>query len=351
MSLFRSNRAVVATFTLALSVSATDTRAQTAFPANIHEAQNGTYALTYQFGNSTVPYANGDQLTVIINGTNDTLCVNGTLLTNPYLRDAAGEEKIFRDAASGIYYAISDELDGRFNEINVYYNSDSNWVGQFTGSRTGDSVTCGSGGSNNGGNTDTYTENGLTISTTIKSMFDLAVELYPGLFRTPSILREFDGYTYRYYRDSGTYIGFKDGKVYLMGGAFGNDITEYGVVDTVLSQLQALKDERLAQIPEGDFNLTISGQVITTQPIIGQISVAFGGITIAGIPAPGPNDLDEMTKVLVEQASLQNVRNVSVIQKENSANRVAFDLELTADLVTAGITTTSTYVLQYVYTK
>jgi hypothetical protein len=203
----------------------------------------------------------------------------------------------------------------------------------------------------------TYTQNGITISVDMQEAMQLANQLYPGLFRTPSVLRQItipEGtFTYRFYRDSSTYIGFNDGKIYLMGGAFGNKVTEYGEVNTVLGQLRTLYEEKFGQpvdipdipdveIPEGDFDLTISGQFT----VFG-FSNSFGGIVIEKIPAPGPSDIDEMTDILVEQADLQNLRNVSVQQIENSANRVVFDIELTADTAAGA----ATYKLRYTYVR
>ena len=216
--------------------------------------------------------------------------------------------------------------------------------------------------------TDNYTENNVTISVDMKEAMELAETLYPGLFKTPSILRKYSGpegvFSYRFYRTTQTYIGFQDGKIYLMGGAFGNAPTEYGEVNSVLGQLREVYTARFGEapgtdepvveipdvdIPEGDFDLDISGTV-TTSGIVA-ISVPFGGLTIEDIPAPGPDDIDEMTRLLEEEAQLQNLRDVSVVQRENSANRVVFELELTADTVAAGITSTATYKLLYTYTR
>ena len=39
--------------------------------------------------------------------------------------------------------------------------------------------------------------------------------MFPALFRTHEISGTFEGYRYRFYSDTGTYLGAKDGRIWL----------------------------------------------------------------------------------------------------------------------------------------
>jgi hypothetical protein len=204
-------------------------RAQVA--ADIPSSINGTYELTYAFAASSgSPYANGAKVTFVINGDNDTMCVAGKSLSSPFHRTAGATEAIFQDGTT--FYAPST-TNGAFNEINVYSpNSDGgSWVGQFTGSKTSSSLTCaGSSGST-----------AVTLDSAATSMLDLAIEVYPSLFGQGGDIKQAQGYTYRVFASSGIIVGFKDGKVYVVGGPFGNNILEKGTVAAVTTALNTAK--------------------------------------------------------------------------------------------------------------
>lgn len=78
-------------------------------------------------------------------------------------------------------------------------------------------------------------------STQELSVLALAEELYPDLFSEGGSLQTTQGYVYRFYRGSGVYVGFKDQRIYLLGGPFGNDVREQGTVSAVLQTLQLTK--------------------------------------------------------------------------------------------------------------
>ncbi len=214
-----------------------------------------------------------------------------------------------------------------------------------------------------------YTENGVTVSVDVKGIYEMANKIYPGLFRTPSVLREYQGYVYRYYRDSGNYIGIKDGQVYLMGKNFGNTLTPtaYGNVNAVIGDLRTAYRARFGQdfvstvpgssnpnpttpvvtipdvnIPEGDFKLTITGRYESSL-----ISLNIPSIVIEKMPAPDPNDVEAQLKVMRDQG-IQNIRNTKLVVINNSSSRVTFSLEFQGDITGLG---TVTYRLNYDYTK
>lgn len=223
-----------------------------------------------------------------------------------------------------------------------------------------------------------YTEYGVSISYDMKNAFEVAELLYPGLFRTRSILREFEGYAYRYYRDSGNYIGYKDGEVFLMGVNFPSSTQPivYGNLNDILPMLLSEYDRRfpngtwvpeypdqpedpnepgnpdIPEIPEGDFNLTVTGKATVSLPIIGAMSFDIPPITFTEIPAPDLSDMDEIERALLEQADLQNIKHAELILKEHSDNRIVFDIEVEADFEAPGYGVLSaTYLLHYVYVR
>lgn len=80
----------------------------------------------------------------------------------------------------------------------------------------------------------------LTVSPEAEAMFELAGGLYPDLFLDGSELREEEGYVYRFYANSGVYVGIREEQVAVLGGPFGPSIVERGSVAEVLAALEAI---------------------------------------------------------------------------------------------------------------
>lgn len=59
-------------------------------------------------------------------------------------------------------------------------------------------------------------------------LFNFAERYYPEFFPTHAASGRISGYYYRHYPASGHYIGSKDGQLYVLGPAFGNQITDLG---------------------------------------------------------------------------------------------------------------------------
>src|SRR5688572_18845932 len=73
------------------------------------------------------------------------------------------------------------------------------------------------------------------LSSAALSIFQKAETLYPDLFSNASEFRIVEGYIYKFYSAQNTYIGIKDNLVFLLGGPFGNSITNYGAVADTLA--------------------------------------------------------------------------------------------------------------------
>lgn len=78
-------------------------------------------------------------------------------------------------------------------------------------------------------------------------------------------------------------------------------------------------------IPAGNYDLTITGQIITFG-----VGASFEA-RINGIPAPSPSDTTAVSQVIEETvAGLSNITNLSITIINNSSERVTFDVNFTA---------------------
>ena len=83
----------------------------------------------------------------------------------------------------------------------------------------------------------------LTLPTTSQTVLDLVDEIYANLFGTGGGLREAQGYIYNYYAFSGIYVGFKNSRVYVVGGPFGDRILDKGPATNVVTALNVAKSK------------------------------------------------------------------------------------------------------------
>lgn len=84
----------------------------------------GDYLLTYFEAREGGPYTEAEKVSVVIDATAGTLTLGGTLtLSNPFQRFLGGEviesEINWQDPETGFEFALSDNISGVFNEINV----------------------------------------------------------------------------------------------------------------------------------------------------------------------------------------------------------------------------------------
>ncbi|MCJ0765600.1 hypothetical protein [Variovorax terrae] len=92
--------------------------------ATIHAALAGTYNLSFYKGSGAgcagtgCTFTEGQAVSLSISGNNLNL-PGGKVLTNPFYRNGHTAEAIWRDAAAGIEYALTDNDSGTFSEINV----------------------------------------------------------------------------------------------------------------------------------------------------------------------------------------------------------------------------------------
>ena len=188
-------------------------------PAEIPQSFHGTYALTTQAG-SPPPQ---DDLGGVVLAPGGILCVADYILTSPELSESIAGEAIWTAPDAGVQVALSN-IAGDFSGIDML-NEEGAFLGQLVDTRISDDITCGSAGDVS------------EIIDAVEEIFELAEAAYPELFPTDEFtapLRLLDGYIYRHYPDSGTYIGIREGAVYVMGGDFGDHIQNMGATTIVL---------------------------------------------------------------------------------------------------------------------
>jgi hypothetical protein len=79
---------------------------------------------------------------------------------------------------------------------------------------------------------------GTSLGADEQAALVLAEKLYPTLLTQGGALGSAQGYVYRYYAGSGVYVGFRNQRIYLLGGPFGNVAQDKGTVASVLSSLR-----------------------------------------------------------------------------------------------------------------
>lgn len=72
-------------------------------------------------------------------------------------------------------------------------------------------------------------------------IFELAEQLFPQFFSPANVDdRLFEGFEYRFYPDKNTYLGIKNGDVFLLGDAFGSGVKRFDTVENTLRILENL---------------------------------------------------------------------------------------------------------------
>lgn len=304
----------------------------------------GTYDLTFTANAdaSVELLPTGTQVSAVFTA-DGTLCIADHLLTNPVVESSSTAEANYRVPALDLQLMVSN-INGDFNEINVLTevdgtDADAEFLGQFTGSKTSTDTTCGALGST------------PPDMSQIAALIKLAEEQYASLFpamTTTGAFQIIEGYLARGYASTGIYIGIKGGTVYVLGGEFGDTPVSIGTVANTIAQLTGGTpdiEEPVVEVPEGDFDLTISGTV----SVFGASS-PFSA-SIEDIPAPGEEDLDNLEDYVRDELEKQSpditYTSFQVSEISVSNDRVFFRAQYSA--TTSGIT--SAYNVTYEYIR
>ncbi|MBC53767.1 MAG: hypothetical protein CMQ34_15185 [Gammaproteobacteria bacterium] len=313
----------------------------TSIPASLE----GTYSLTFGSAQAGAPLTDGTTVDMVI-AAGGTVCIADLVLSSPTV---SGAEATWSIPALGVKLAVSDVTSGSFNEANVMSTSDV-FLGQFTGSKTSNSTRCGL----LGGTPPNMNQ--------VSQLMTKAEELYADLFPSTSVNAAFsilDGFVYRYYPSTTTYIGIKDNTVYVMGGEFGDAPVTIGTLANTLAELTGQPvdpiEEPVVEVPDGDYSLTIAGTVSSSG-----VSTPFT-FKIDSIPAPGNTELDsledDVRKALDDAEGVDSstfssfqISEVSVADSR-VFYRAQFSATTTTQTVIGPITTNVAYNLTFEYLK
>ena len=313
-------------------------------PASFH----GTWTLSYFKSSSTSAIENGAEKTFVFTANNE-LCFDDTVLAIPVLLNGNPQEATWTDSSTGYVYSLSSLTSG-FNEVNVGEGtpgaSGFTFHGQFTGSKTSDSAVCS--GASSGS---------PSISADAQSVLDLALEVYPTLFGQGGELKEAQGYVYRFFASSGIYVGFKDGRVYVVGGPFGDSILDKGTVSAVTTALNTAKAniELNGSVDVGGngeatgelWDITISG----TASVLG-VTTNIGALTVENVTSTNPASEEEIEKIIEEYfKDYGTITNLEVVIVNNTSDKVTLDLAFKGAVVSQGFTVNTEYNLRYEFNK
>ena len=206
-----------------------------------------------------------------------------------------------------------------------------------------------------------------TLASDEQTALALAEKVFPSLFAQAGAVQATQGYTYRYYAAGGIYVGFKDKRVYVMGGPFGSGVQDKGSVTSVIAALQ-LSQARLQSTLSNEpvpvlQNLglqSLDSIKVDLSPLRDFKANGRKGFYLFGDPLPGPGNrrnpnfeyssLKEGTKVVaaldaeiafIRFQSESNDYEVFLQTRQNSAWSIGYDhlLNLTVrqgDKVKAG---------------
>ncbi|HLT63903.1 MAG TPA: hypothetical protein VKZ92_05205 [Pseudohongiella sp.] len=321
--------------------------------ATIPAGMQGTYELTFTgaSGNGPVLLPNGTKLDLVL-ASGGVACIADYVLLSPGTSGSPAEA-VYSVPSLGITLALSNVATGQFNEVNVFTNdSNKTFLGQFNGTKKSSSTTC----PELPGSSQSDLADFIKILELAEQQF---ADLFPGAAVKDNALRIIDGFVARSYTGSGVNVAIKDGLIYVQGGAFGNAPVTIGTIANTIAQLTGstdpVIDDPVIDVPEGDYDLTISGNV--TGSVMGFPFSQPLTLTIEKIPAPDANDIDKVEDDIRE--SLKDVEgldalaltNITISEVSTSSNRVSFRVQFSANMLVQGFTVLVGYDLVYEYLK
>ncbi|MES3007696.1 MAG: hypothetical protein V4751_07990 [Pseudomonadota bacterium] len=204
-------------------------------PDTLPSFYHGTYLLTLADTQPFSPVADGTELTFVITS-EGLMCVGELALSLP-ATNAVETAAVWVNPNGDQRYVLDltrddDPLDFQDNlatgEI-AFESGGGRYYGRFEGDKTSLTTECADA---TGVNPDLED---------INTLFATAEQQYPALFPSgpQTYNQQNDGFIFRYYYDSGVFVGVKDRQVYLNGGQFGSteDPAPIGTLDAVLTQL------------------------------------------------------------------------------------------------------------------
>jgi hypothetical protein len=79
------------------------------------------------------------------------------------------------------------------------------------------------------------------VSQSAITLISLAEQVYPSLFGQATSWRSYEGFFYKYFANSGVYVGINGADLYLMGGQFGNWPSHQGKIADAITGCRAVR--------------------------------------------------------------------------------------------------------------
>jgi hypothetical protein len=335
-----------------ITLSAGNLQAAQGDPATIPDGLLGTYTVTLTDQGGT-QFTSGQSKTFVV-APGGMLCIDGKTYSGPTVFNLPGRAA-WLNSSDNQYFVVEDITTGSFTNFTIVSNPSGAYYGLFGGQKTGsDTSGCGT-----AAGTGT-----VTLDSAATSVLDLALEVYPSLFGQGSELKQAQGYVYRFFASSGIYVGFKDGKVYVVGGPFGDKILEKGTIATVTTALNTAKANIAlggnvdaggngSGSANGDlWDITISGTTSITLPVVGTQTVAISALTLENVTSTNPASEQEIENIIEEYfKDYGTITELKVVIVNNTANRVTLDLTFKGTVVSSGVSVATTYNLRYDFNK
>ena len=286
--------------------------------ADVPESLLGTYSLTYNMINEGGLFVDGQEVTMVLRD-DDTVCLGDVSLSDPVHREGDQVQGIWVSQALGVEVYILNFI-GSFQAVNITALNGQPTYGQLTGEKISDSQNC---------------DNAPQVSDTMNTIFDLAESKAPEYFPPGAVTLYYNDFIYRYYQSTGIYLAFDSGRVYVLGGPFGDAIVDVGTLNSIEGYLHDFG---------GLWDLTITGQIT-----VNGTSQNFPVLTYTGLQVPGVNDAQALNDLVFETVEEINtgVSEFSFEVLTNTSSRRVFEISLN---VTQGGQSLS-YTLNYEFTR
>ncbi len=165
-------------------------------------------------------------------------------------------------------------------------------------------------------------------------LLDFGESAYPEFFPSRRSTRHFDGYLYRHYPERGTYLGVRDGQVYVLGGPLGEQVLQVGALADFINPLPALAGRLCAQSASAYLFYTSPAPAMgrnVTAAVLG-CNGAIASLRWQQIAGPSVSLLSDKTQAISFDATAPGPYSfrVSFVDASNTARSEVLNLRVAA---------------------
>lgn len=150
------------------------------------------------------------------------------------------------------------------------------------------------------------------VSQSAITLVGLASQKYPQLFSNPTTWRRYDGFFYKYFANSGVYIGINGSDLYLLGGEFGNTVSYQGTVADAIVVLGGSSASQASPFKN-----------ITTASTLKDLLLYFRKITVAYSTVNSTFNLQSAVALEVTGQEVVNGKSTQKLLVTLSGNNIA----------------------------